>query len=73
MSRTWVNLKLFLHQNAFVAAAQNKINHKELAGLVSFLSKTGKEGRGGIVLSKSTFDVKDDYVVIPASIFLLLI
>ena len=72
MSRTWVNLKLFLHQNAFVAAAQNKINHKELAGLVSFLSKTGKGG-GGIVLSKSTFDVKDDYVVIPASIFLLLI
>ena len=51
---------------------RNKINHKELAGLVSFLSKTGKGG-GGIVLSKSTFDVKDDYVVIPASIFLLLI
>ena len=73
MSRTWVNLKLFLHQNAFVAAAQNTINHKELAGLVSFLSKTGKGEGGGIVLSKSTFDVKDDYVVIPASIFLLLI
>ena len=72
MSRTWVNLKLFLHQNAFVATAQNTINHKELAGSVSFLSKTGKGG-GGIVLSKSTFDVKDDYVVIPASIFLLLI
>ena len=48
---------------------RNKIIHKELGGLVSFCSQAGK---GGMVLSKSELDVRSDYVVVPASAFLLL-
>ncbi len=50
---------------------RNKINHKELAPLVNFLDRTGNNA--GIVVSRSTWDVRMDYVIIPASIFLLLI
>ncbi len=50
---------------------RNKINHKELAPLVNFLDRTGNSA--GIVISRSTWDVRTDYVIIPASIFLLLI
>lgn len=51
---------------------RNKINHRELGGLVSFLDCTGSKA-GGLVLSKSTLDVRSDYVLVPASIFLLLV
>ena len=50
---------------------RNRINYKELSGLTNFLSKTGRES--GIVLSKSDLDIKTDYTIIPASVFLLLI
>ena len=49
---------------------RNRINYKELGGLVSFLNQTDK---GGIVLSKSDLSVKSNYVVIPVAVFLLLI
>ena len=44
---------------------------KGLGGLYSFLSTTGK--KSGIVISKDELDVKDNYVSIPASVFLMLI
>ena len=50
---------------------RNKLNFKELAPMVNFLSKTGN--KKGLVLSKSLFDVKDEYVIIPTSLFLMLI
>ena len=50
---------------------RNKINGKELAGMTSFLRETGR--KNGIVLSKSRLDVKTDYTIIPASVFLLLV
>lgn len=50
---------------------RNRINHRELTGLVSFLGKT--KTKSGLVVSKSDLDVRQDYVVIPASVFLLLI
>ena len=50
---------------------RNRIDHRGLTGLVSFLDKTKTES--GLVVSKSDLDVRQDYVVIPASIFLLLI
>ena len=49
---------------------RSKVNLKELASMVSFLNKTGNET--GLVLSKSLLDVRTDYVIIPASLFLLL-
>lgn len=50
---------------------RNKINPKELAGLVNFLDTTGN--KDGIVISKSDLEVKTDYTIIPASVFLLLV
>lgn len=50
---------------------RNKINPKELAGMVSFLSKTNT--KSGLVISKSCLEIKSEYVIIPASVFLLLI
>jgi len=50
---------------------RNRINPKELAGVVNFLSKTGK--KSGVIISKSDLDVKSEYAIIPASVFLLLI
>jgi len=50
---------------------RNKINPKELTGLVSFLTKTGT--KSGLVISKSTLEIRHEYVIIPASVFLLLI
>lgn len=50
---------------------RNKLDLKELAPMVNFLTKTGNDK--GLVLSKSLFDVKKDYVIIPTSLFLLLI
>ena len=49
---------------------RNKINPRELSGLVSFLSKT--DAKSGMVISKSCLEVKPEYVIIPASVFLLL-
>lgn len=50
---------------------RNKINPKELAGLVNFLTTTSR--KSGIVISKSDLEVKSEYVIIPASVFLTLI
>ena len=50
---------------------RNRVNPMELTGLVSFLDKTKTES--GLVISKSDLDVRQDYVIVPASIFLLLI
>jgi len=50
---------------------RNKLDLKELAPMVNFLTKTGNDK--GLVLSKSLFDVKTNYVIIPTSLFLLLI
>ena len=50
---------------------RNRVNSVDLTGLVSFLDKTGTGS--GLVISKSDLDVRQDYVVIPAPIFLLLI
>ena len=50
---------------------RNKIKFKELSGLCSFLDKT--DTRNGIVVSKSDLETRSEYVVIPASLFLLLL
>ena len=50
---------------------RNKINYKELSGLVSFLANFKVEY--GLVVSKSTLEVRSDYAIVPACIFLLLI
>lgn len=50
---------------------RKKINFKELSGLVSFLNKSN--ARRGLVVSKSTLMAKSDYVIVPASVFLLLV
>ena len=50
---------------------RNKLDHKELAPMVNFLTKTGN-GKG-LVISKTLLEVKTDYVIIPTSVFLLLI
>ena len=50
---------------------RNKINHRELSGLTSFLDATGT--KSGIIVSKLDLEERAEYVIIPASIFLLLI
>ena len=51
---------------------REKINYKELSGLTSFLNISDAER--GLVISKSTLMAKKyDYVVVPASVFLLII
>jgi predicted AAA+ superfamily ATPase len=50
---------------------RNSINSKELSGLVSFITQTGR--KSGIVVSKNDLEIKNDYVIIPASVFLMLI
>lgn len=50
---------------------RQSINHRELGGIGSFLDATGAEG--GLVLSKNELDIKKDYLVIPASVFLMLV
>ena len=53
------------------AKFKNKINPRELASMIDFLDETG--GSSGIVLSKDYLEEKRDYLVVPASIFLMLI
>ncbi|PJC49848.1 MAG: hypothetical protein CO032_07965 [Nitrosopumilales archaeon CG_4_9_14_0_2_um_filter_34_16] len=50
---------------------RNKLDHKELAPMVNFLTKTDNDK--GLVVSKTLLEVKTDYVIIPTSMFLLLI
>ena len=50
---------------------RNKLNPRDLAPLVGFLGKTGS--KKGLVVSKTALDEKADYVVVPVSVFLLLI
>ncbi len=48
---------------------RGRINPREMAGLASFLGKTG--AKSGLVISKSRLETRQEYVV-PASAFLLL-
>jgi len=50
---------------------RNSVYARELTGLTSFLDVTG--ARGGLVLSKNEMDVKRDYLLVPASVFLMLV
>ena len=50
---------------------RNSLNLKELAPVVGFLNATGR--KKGLVISKSDLDVRADYVIVPASVFLSLI
>ncbi len=50
---------------------RNRLDCKELAPMVNFLSQT--DNKKGLVLSKSLFEVRDEYVIIPTSLFLMLI
>ena len=58
-------------QVAIEVKYRNKINPRDLSGLVHFLGET--DTTSGLVISKSTLDVRPEYVIIPASVFLLLI
>ena len=48
---------------------RNKVT-KDLAGMYKFISKTGNKG---LVISKDRLDARPEYVMIPASVFLLLV
>ena len=50
---------------------RSRIRHTELAPLTRFLDATGT--KTGLVLSKNTLDLKQDYAVVPACVFLMLI
>ncbi len=50
---------------------RNQIHTKELGGLVSFLNKT--DVKSGLVLSKNDLDERQDYLIIPTCILLMLI
>ncbi|MGI0101984.1 MAG: hypothetical protein ACREA7_05240 [Nitrosotalea sp.] len=50
---------------------RNSIDPREFPALFKFLSKT--KTRGGIVLSENKMDVRGEYVIIPASVFLMLV
>lgn len=50
---------------------RNRIYEKELGGITNFLDQT--KTKSGLVISKETLDVKNDYVILPASVFLMLI
>lgn len=50
---------------------RNSIDPREFAALFNFLSKTKK--KSGIVISENTLEVKSEYVVVPAAVFLMLI
>ena len=49
---------------------RNKVKTKELAPMVKFLDKTGN--RRGLVVSKDRLDVRPEYTIVPASLFLML-
>ena len=53
------------------AKFRNRINPTDLASMVDFLDETNNDS--GIVLSKDYLEEKRDYLVVPASIFLMLI
>lgn len=50
---------------------RSSLRYRELAPVTSFLDKTGS--RTGLILSKSELGARPDYVIIPASVFLLLV
>lgn len=50
---------------------RSRIRHTELAPLARFLDATG--AKAGLVLSKDTLDLRQDYAVVPACVFLMLI
>jgi predicted AAA+ superfamily ATPase len=62
-------------QNNFEAPLEvkyrNKVDARELGGLTSFLDETGV--KSGIVLSKNELEEKQDYLILPTSVFLMLI
>lgn len=50
---------------------RNRVDARELGGLASFLDETGV--KSGLVLSKSELEGRQDYLVLPASVFLMLV
>ena len=50
---------------------RNQANARQLGGLSSFLDQTGS--KGGLVLSRDLLEERRDHVVVPASVFLMLI
>ena len=50
---------------------RNKVDARELGGLTSFLDETGV--KSGLVLSKNELEEKQDYLILPTSVFLMLI
>lgn len=63
------------HEGAYEIPVEVKyrkqVNAKQLGGLFGFLDQVGS--RGGLVLSRDLLEERRDYVVIPASVFLMLI
>ena len=63
------------HKNEFEAPMEvkyrSKVDHRELGGLASFLDKTGV--KSGLVLSRDELEERYDYLLIPASLFLMLV
>ncbi|RNJ77654.1 MAG: ATP-binding protein [Nitrosopumilus sp. H13] len=59
------------HEVPIEVKFKNSVNHRSLGGMASFLDETGCAG--GIVLSKHDMTTGRDYVVVPASVFLLLV
>ena len=50
---------------------RNRVDARELGGLGSFLDETGV--KSGLVLSKNDLEERHDYLIIPTSVFLMLI
>ena len=50
---------------------RNKIDNRELGGLVNFLDET--DTKSGIVLSKNESSERRDYVTLPTAVFLMMV
>lgn len=50
---------------------RHNIDHRGLGGIASFLDATGT--KSGLVLSKEELEARQDYLVVPASVFLMLV
>lgn len=50
---------------------RHTVKPRELSGLCSFLGKT--DARSGVVISKCTLEMRSEYAIVPASMFLLLL
>jgi len=65
-----------LHEGAGVEVPievkfRSSIRYRDLAPVTRFLDRTGN--KTGLILSKSELGARSDYVIMPASLFLLLV